>query len=135
MARKQVVFLCLVTVGLVASDFNGCDVVANQTIAFQNCTLGTEEVDKVNGYCPMGDHVIPVPVCEDVHIKYCHHVVARDLEEDCMTHTSQHCVTIYEKHSFGGVEVRRRATGDKCEIEKATCNDNSVVVPQNVTCN
>ena len=134
MAKKQVVFLCLVTVGLVASNFNGCDVVANQTIAFQNCTLGPQEVPKVNGYCPMSDYVIPIPVCEDVHVKFCHQVVARDLEENCMTHTTQHCVTSYEKHSFA-VEVRRREVEGNCTIEKATCSDNSVVAPQNVTCN
>ena len=135
MAKKQVVFLCLVTVGLVASNFNGCDVVANQTIAFQNCTLEPHEVPKVDGYCPMSDYVIPIPVCDDVHVKFCHQVVTRDLEENCMTHTIQHCVTSYEKHSVAGVEVRRRSANDKCKIEKATCNDNSVVVPQNVTYN
>merc|ERR1712076_158012 len=83
----------------------------------------------------MSDHVIPVPVCEDVEIKFCHEVVERDLEKDCMTHTTQHCVSSYEKDSFGGVEVRSRATGDTCEIEKATCNGNSVGVPKIVKCN
>ena len=135
MGRKQIVFLFLVTVGLVASDFDGCDVVANQTIAIKTCTFATQNVSKVNDYCPMSDYVTEIAVCEDVEVKVCHHVVERELEGNCMTFPTQHCVTSYEKHSFDGVEVRRRSADDTCEIKKATCNDGGVVAPKNVECN
>ena len=136
MARKQVVFLYLVTVGLVASLYDDCDVVAEQNIAIQTCTTANQTVSKVNGYCPMSDIVIEVPVCEDVEIKVCPQVVERDLEAHCTSFTTQHCVKSYEKHSFD-VEVRRRAVDDEdtCTIKKATCNGGGVVAPQNVICN
>ena len=134
MARKQVVVLCLATIGLVASQFDNCDVVANQTIAIQTCTLAPQNVPKVNGYCPTSDYVLPIAVCEDVDIKVCHEVATRDLETNCITFSTPHCVTSYEKHS-GGVEVRRRSVDGSCEVKKATCVDGGVVAPKNVTCN
>ena len=135
MAKKQVVFLCLVSVGLVASIFDNCDWVANQTIPIQTCTTANKNVSKVDGYCPMSDHVIEIAVCEDVEVKVCHQVVERDLEGNCITFPAQHCVNSYEKHSVPIVEVRRRAADDTCEIQKATCVDGGIVAPQNVTCN
>ena len=134
MSRKQVVFLLLVTVGLVVSRFDDCDVEANQTIAIQTCTLAPQNVPKVNGYCPTSDYVLPIAVCEDVDIKVCHEVATRDLETNCITFSTPHCVTSYEKHS-GGVEVRRRSVDGSCEVKKATCVDGGVVAPKNVTCN
>ena len=137
MARKQVVFLCLVTVGLVASLYDDCDVVAEQNIAIQTCTTANQTVSKVNGYCPMSDIVIEVPVCEDVEIKVCPQVVERDLEAHCTSFTTQHCVKSYEKHSFDGVASRRRGVeeGNTCVVERATCEDVEVEVPKEVECN
>ena len=135
MGEKQVVFLCLVTVGLVASLFDDCDVVEHQIIAIQNCTTALQNVSKVDGNCPMSEFVIEIAVCEDVQIQVCHQVAERDLEANCMTFPTQHCVTSYETSSVPTVEVRRRAAEDTCEIKKATCVNGGVVAPQNVTCN
>ena len=135
MSRKQVVFLLLVTVGLVVSRFDDCDVEANQTIAIQTCTLAPQNVSKINGHCPMRDYVIAIPVCKDVKITGCLQILPIT-EAHCMTFDTQHCVTSYEKHSYDGVETRRRDVDDEdtCEIEKATCDDGNVTAPQQVTC-
>ena len=142
MARKQVVFLCLVTVGLVASLFNGCDVEVKQTITVQTCTLAPETVDKVDGYCPMRDFVIRVPVCKDVTTTICNQDIVRGITiypngTHCMSFDTQHCETSYEKHSFDGVASRRRGVEDEdtCVIERATCVDEQVEVPKEVKCN
>ena len=145
MARKQVVFLCLVAVGVVVSLFNDCDVKVKQKITIQNCTVAPENEAKVDGSCPIEDFVVPIQVCKDVTTIICNQAIVRrgitiyPNGTHCLSipaHT-QHCVTSYEKHSFDGVEVRRQADGDEdtCEIEKATCVDDGVVAPQNVECN
>ena len=141
MARKQVVFSCLVTVGVVASLFNGCDVEVKQNITIQICTLAPENVEKVDGYCPMRDFVIRIPVCKDVTTTICNQDIVRGITiypngTRCMSFDTQHCVASYENHSFDGVAFRRRGVedGDTCVNERATYVNDDVEAPKEVKC-
>ena len=145
MARKQVVFLCLVAVGVVVSLFNDCDVKVKQKITIQTCTLAPENEAKVDGSCPMEDFVVPIQVCKDVTTTICNQAIVRrgitiyPNGTHCLSIPAhiQHCVTSYEKHSFDGVASRRRGVeeGNTCVVERATCEDVEVEVPKEVECN
>ena len=143
MARKQVVILCLVAVGVVASLLNDCDVKVKQDITIQTCTLAPKNEAKVDGNCPMGDFVIPSQVCKDVTNTICNQAIVRrgitiyPNGTHCLSFDTQHCETSYEKHSFDGVAFRRRGVeeGNTCVVERATCESVEVEVPKEVECN
>ena len=51
MATKHVLFVFLLVVGLVASQFNDCNVNEEQNIKIANCTLAPKNVTKGVGQC------------------------------------------------------------------------------------
>ena len=127
MAIRPVVFLFLVTIGLVAAQFEGCDVVANQTIKISKCYTNTTTVDKVFGFCPMSDIIMATPICKDISTTFI----------DSHEVSTPHCITAYHRHSHG-VEspAERRGTDDQdtCVIAAAACLNKTVVAPKKRKC-
>ena len=127
MAIRPVVFLFLVTVGLVAAQFEGCDVVANQTIKISKCYTNTTTVDKVFGFCPMSDIIMATPICKDISTTFI----------DSHEVSTPHCITSYHRYSNGFESpAERRGTDDEntCVIAAAACLNKTVVAPKKRKC-
>ena len=125
MATKHVLFVFLLVVGLVASQFNDCNVNEEQNIKIANCTLAPKNVTKGVEQC-QDDIIMATPVCKDVETTFI----------DSHEVSTQHCETSYHKYSVGSpVERRGMEDRDACQIVAATCLNETVVAPKRKTCN
>merc|ERR1719411_378535 len=126
MAGKQVVFLCLASVSLVASFSVNCVVDETQNVYIEStCELETQTVAKVRGRCPMAATLMPGdPVCHTVEIENCFVLGDR---EHCHTGIPREiCVQTWEAISTAMPEIRRSVRGtDTCETDVAVCGEKS----------
>ena len=135
MAGKQVIFLCLASVSLVASFSVNCVVDETQSVYIEStCKLETQTVSKVRGRCPMAAALMPGdPVCHSVETENC--IVLGD-REHCHTGIPREiCVQTWVETSPMVPVVRRSVRGtDTCETDVAVCGEKSTTETKKEKC-